>query len=77
MRGQLAWWTILDEVRTRLQIGWTPAEPTPLEERLDVALDRLSALLDGARITALTGAGLSTDSGIPDYRSPGAPAAHR
>ncbi|QUD80872.1 NAD-dependent deacetylase [Gordonia polyisoprenivorans] len=61
-------------MRTRLQIGWTPAEPTPLEERLDVALDRLSTLLDGARITALTGAGLSTDSGIPDYRSPGAPA---
>ncbi|MGC4932547.1 Sir2 family NAD-dependent protein deacetylase [Gordonia sp. DT30] len=60
-------------MRTRLQIGWVPAEPTPLDEDLDILLERLSALLDGARITALTGAGISTDSGIPDYRSPGAP----
>ncbi|HEY0706680.1 MAG TPA: NAD-dependent protein deacetylase [Polyangia bacterium] len=33
--------------------------------------DRLSDLLDGRRVVALTGAGCSTESGIPDYRGPG------
>jgi len=35
--------------------------------------DRLRALADGRRIVALVGAGLSTDSGIPDYRGAGRP----
>lgn len=30
-------------------------------------------LLSSRRLTVLTGAGVSTDSGIPDYRGPGAP----
>ncbi len=34
-------------------------------------LTELCALLRGKRIVALTGAGLSTESGIPDYRGPG------
>ncbi|MCO7238539.1 Sir2 family NAD-dependent protein deacetylase [Aeromicrobium sp. CnD17-E] len=33
-------------------------------------VDRLAHLLDGRRSLVLTGAGVSTDSGIPDYRGP-------
>ncbi len=36
----------------------------------------LVALLKGRRIAVLTGAGLSTDSGIPDYRGPDSPPAN-
>ena len=34
-------------------------------------LDALVTLLRGKRVTVLTGAGCSTESGIPDYRGPG------
>jgi NAD-dependent SIR2 family protein deacetylase len=42
---------------------------TGFETLVDAAAD----LLRGRRIAVLTGAGLSTDSGIPDYRGEGAP----
>jgi NAD-dependent SIR2 family protein deacetylase len=38
----------------------------PAHDGLDVAV----GLLRGRRVLALTGAGISTDSGIPDYRGP-------
>lgn len=39
---------------------------------LDTAISRLRELIDGARtIVPFTGAGISTECGIPDFRSPG------
>jgi len=41
-----------------------PVEPDPDQ------VERVAELLRGRRVAALTGAGFSTDSGIPDYRGP-------
>lgn len=45
------------------------ARPDPAD--LSAALEPVLDLLAGKKIAVLTGAGLSTDSGLPDYRSPG------
>ena len=47
------------------RLGGVPIpDPTPAE------VDAAASVLRGRRWVALTGAGLSTDSGIPDYRGP-------
>ncbi|WP_440713560.1 Sir2 family NAD-dependent protein deacetylase [Gordonia sp. FQ] len=53
--------------------SWTPAEPTAPDSDPASRAAELAGFLAGRCTLALTGAGLSTPSGIPDYRSPGAP----
>jgi NAD-dependent SIR2 family protein deacetylase len=49
-------------------------QPAALSSEDVRVLGSIRELLAGRRLALLTGAGLSTDSGIPDYRGPGAPA---
>lgn len=46
---------------------------TPLDASVAPLVDHAVELLAGRRVAVLTGAGVSTDSGIPDYRGEGAP----
>lgn len=50
-----------------------PSAPEALDEREMAALRQAADVLAGRKLAVLTGAGLSTDSGIPDYRGPGSP----
>lgn len=49
-----------------------PAPAAELDEGEVELLRQAAGILGGKRLAVLTGAGLSTDSGIPDYRGPGA-----
>ena len=46
---------------------------TELSPELSRGIDQAESLLTGRTFAVLTGAGVSTDSGIPDYRGEGAP----
>ena len=52
-------------VQPRASSSWAPAATSELDAAAEV--------LRGKTIAVLTGAGVSTDSGIPDYRGEGAP----
>lgn len=59
-------------VRIR-ETAWTPAERTDADPDLPARAAEFAQLLQGRRAVVLTGAGISTPSGIPDYRGPDSP----
>jgi NAD-dependent SIR2 family protein deacetylase len=68
----------MDKQRRGVGVGLTgfaslpAANPAALSAEHLQGLEKVRALLSGKSLAVLTGAGLSTDSGIPDYRGPDA-----
>ncbi len=62
---------------TNLRFGgdWAPSSPDVLDTPFADQVATAAGLLRGRSWTCLTGAGISTDSGIPDYRGPDSPRA--
>ncbi|MCC6495012.1 MAG: NAD-dependent deacetylase [Propionibacteriaceae bacterium] len=56
----------------RSGIGWLPGAADTRPPAGPAELESAVAVLTGHRLVVLTGAGLSTDSGLPDYRGPDA-----
>ena len=56
------------------ETAWTPAERTEPDRDLAERASALADLMRGRQTVVLTGAGISTPSGIPDYRGPDSPA---
>lgn len=54
-----------------MKAAMTLSLPTSLVPGASEDVDSLASLLRGRRTVVLTGAGCSTESGIPDYRGPG------
>lgn len=54
-----------------IKLGPTLDAPAPPDLDSPSALSALIDLVQGKRVLVLTGAGCSTESGIPDYRGPG------